>query len=193
MSSSNRLRRGLGYVLIVVLIVAGAQVILSSELGSSPVYVVVSRSMVPTLKIGDLVIAQSVPFSDIKVGDVIIYEQPTGAGTCPNPYGLTIVHRVVEINSQGRLITQGDDRATNPSPDEPGQWPPLGADCVKGKVVLAVPYLGIVSMVIPPPLNYILVGLILLFVFLAEARPGKKRTPMEPVSSGAQSPAPSQP
>jgi signal peptidase I len=167
---SKNVSRGLTYVLIVVTIVVGAQLLLGSELGSSPVYVVVSKSMVPTLEVGDLVIAQSVPFSSIHVGQVIIYQQPTAVGTCPNPAGLTIVHRVVEITSSG-LITQGDDRATNPHPDEPYQWPPIPAECVKGAVVLAVPYLGLISKLIPYPWNYALVGLILLFVFLAELRP----------------------
>jgi hypothetical protein len=42
---------------------------------------------------------------------------------------------------------------------------------VRGVVVFSVPYLGLVSMLIPYPFNYALVGLILLFVFLAELRP----------------------
>jgi signal peptidase I len=170
---SKNVGRGLTYVLIVVAIVVGAQLFVGSALGSSPVYVVVSRSMVPTLEIGDLVITQSVPFSSISVGQVIIYEQPTYSGTCPNPGGLTIVHRVVAIHGDG-LITQGDDRATNPFPDEPSQWPAVPAECVKGVVVLAIPYLGLVSMLVPYPWNYALVGLILIFVFLAELRPSGK-------------------
>jgi len=164
---SKNIGRGLTYVLVVVAIVVGAQLFVGSALGSSPVYVVVSKSMVPTLEVGDLVITQSVPFSSIQVGQVIIYIQPDSSGGCA---GLTIVHRVVEIRSEG-LITQGDDRATNPFPDEPSQWPPVPAQCVKGVVVLAIPYLGLVSMVIPYPWNYALVGLILVFVFLAELRP----------------------
>jgi signal peptidase I len=167
---SKNIGRGLTYVLVVVAIVVGAQLFIGSALGSSPVYVVVSKSMVPTLEVGDLVITQSVPFSDIHVGQVIIYVQPDPSGGCG---GLTIVHRVVAITSQG-LITQGDDRATNPFPDEPSQWPPVPAECVKGVVVLALPYLGLVSMVIPYPWNYALVGLILVFVFLAELRPSGK-------------------
>lgn len=167
MPSSNKVSRGLTYVLIVVAIVVGAQLFVGSALGSSPVYVVVSKSMVPTLQVGDLVVAQSTPFSNIHVGQVIIYVQPNGLGGCA---GLTIVHRVVAITSQG-LITQGDDRATNPLPDEPYEWPPVPAACVKGVVVVAVPYLGLVSMIIPYPWNYALVGLILIFVFLAELRP----------------------
>jgi signal peptidase len=171
---SKNVSRGLTYVLIVVAIVVGAQLLVGSALGSSPIYVVVSKSMVPTLEIGDLVITQNVPFSSIHVGQVIIYQQPTYAGTCPNPGGLTIVHRVVNVTSSG-LITQGDDRATNPHPDEPYQWPPVPAQCVKGVVVLSVPYLGLVSMLIPYPWNYALVGLILLFVFISELRPSGGR------------------
>src|SRR5438105_3825014 len=72
---SKNVSRGLTYVLVVVAIVIGAQLFVGSALGSSPVYVVVSRSMVPTLEIGDLVITQNVPFSSIRVGQVIIYEQ----------------------------------------------------------------------------------------------------------------------
>ncbi len=174
MQLSKNVSRGLTYVLIVVAIVIGAELVVGSAMGSSPVYVVVSKSMVPTLEIGDLVITQTVPFSSIHVGQVIIYQQPTFSGTCPNPAGLTIVHRVVAVTSQG-LITQGDDRATNPHPDEPYQWPPVPAECVKGVVVLAVPYLGLISMLIPYPWNYALVALILLFVFLAELRPSGEK------------------
>lgn len=183
MQLSKNVSRGLTYVLIVVIVVVGAQLIVGSALGSSPVYVVVSNSMVPTLEIGDLVIAQSVPFSSIQVGQVIIYIQPTTEGTCPNPQGLTIVHRVVAITSQG-LTTQGDDRATNPHPDP---WDPIPASCVKGVVVLAIPYLGLLSMLIPYPWNYALVGLILLVVFLAELRPsGEGREEADGKGGGTQ-------
>jgi signal peptidase I len=161
------------YVLIIVFIVVAAQLVVGSAFGSSPVYVVVSSSMVPTLEKGDLVITQGVPFDSIQVGEVIIYQQPTGSGTCPNPSGETIVHRVVRVTPQG-LITQGDNRVSNPVPDEPSRWPPITAECVNGKVILAVPYLGLISMIIPPPYNYILVILILVFVYLSESRPEGK-------------------
>ena len=186
--------RGLTYVLVVVVIVVAAQLVVGSALGSSPVYVVVSKSMVPTLQIGDLVITQSVPFSSIHVGQVIIYVQPLGNGDCA---GLTIVHRVVGIVSGG-LMTQGDDRATNPSTDP---WDPVPAQCVKGVVVLAVPYIGLISMLIPYPWNYALVALILIFVFVSELRPsaeGKEKAEEksggdsgEASEKGLASPAPS--
>ncbi|HUI00797.1 MAG TPA: signal peptidase I [Nitrososphaerales archaeon] len=189
MELSKNVSRGLTYVLIVVFIVAGAQLIVGSALGRSPIYVVVSKSMVPTLEIGDLVITQSTPYKDIHVGQVIIFVQPTTFGTCQ---GLTVVHRVVAITSQG-LITQGDDRLTNPHPDEPSEWPPVPAQCVRGVVFLAVPYLGLVSMLIPYPWNYALVGLILLFVFLAELRPSQEEpSGSAPGAARSQSPGTSQ-
>jgi len=179
-SLSKSVSRAITYVMIVIVIVAGAQLVVGSAQGSSPVYVVVSKSMVPTLQIGDLVITERVPFNSIHVGQVIVYQQPTPSGSCPNPGGLTIVHRVVEVTNSG-LITQGDDRRTNPLPDEPYEWPPLPAQCVKGVVALAVPYLGLVSMLIPYPWNYALVGLILVFVFVSELRPaeGAKEKPRD--------------
>jgi len=110
--------KALTYVLIVVVNVAGAELALGSALGSSPVYVVVRKRMVPTLQVGDLVITERVPFSSIHVGQVIVFQEPAGTGMCPNPVGLTVVHRVVNVTSSG-LITQGDDRKSNPTPDEP--------------------------------------------------------------------------
>jgi signal peptidase I len=127
--------------------------------------------MVPTLQIGDLVITERVPFSSVHVGQVIIFLRPISSDTCS---GESIVHRVVAITSQG-LITQGDDRVTNQNPDEPNSWPPVPAQCFKGVVVLAVPYLGLISMLIAYPWNYALVALILLFIFLSELRPSDER------------------
>jgi hypothetical protein len=64
---------------------------------------------------------------------------------------------------------------SNSTPDEPYHWPPVPAECVKGVVVLAAPYLGLISMLIVYPWNYALVALILLFVLLAELRPSDER------------------
>ncbi len=71
---------------------------------------------------GDLLfVINSVP----KVGDVVIYQSPTA--------GYTIVHRVVQIRSDGYIV-KGDN---NVIPD-----PLVQFSQVKGKVVFAVPILG---------------------------------------------------
>ncbi len=89
-----------------------------------------------------------------------------------------IVHRVVNITSQG-LITQGDNRLTNPRPDEPDSWPPVTPECVKGLVVVSVPFLGKISQAFPPPLNYILVAVIIVLIFMMELYSASKEEGQE--------------
>ena len=124
-------------------------------------------SMWPTLESGDLVVIQPVTMSQLQIGNVIVYGPPCSTS------GESVIHRIVAGNSTG-FYTQGDDRRTNPLPDEPYQWPYITAECVKGVVLLSVPYLGLISMYISYPWNYALVALILIFVFVTELSPGRK-------------------
>jgi signal peptidase I len=116
------------------------------------VYVVISGSMIPTLEVGEIIVI--VPVHTPSVGDIVVYTQPI-AGHCT---GLTIVHRIVAISPQG-VITQGDNRLTNPSPDA---WSPTPFDCIKGKVILGIPYLGYISFYLRPPYNYVIVAAVVL-------------------------------
>jgi len=164
-------RRAIFYVFLAVVIVLVAELIIDDASAGSPVYVIVSSSMAPTLDVGDLVLVGAVPFSSIHVGDIIVFDRPTATGTCG---GEIIVHRVVGIAGDGGLITQGDDRQTNPMPDEPTGWPYVTAGCVKGEVAMAVPYLGSVSTTFPPPYDYVLMAAILALIFLIEFRGAKE-------------------
>ncbi|MDG6987659.1 MAG: signal peptidase I, partial [Nitrososphaerota archaeon] len=65
---------------------------------------VLGHSMLPTLEGGDLVVLQSVPISQVHVGNIIVYD-----GSC-SAFGISVVHRVVAITSGG-LITKGDNNA----------------------------------------------------------------------------------
>lgn len=175
MSKTSNASRAAIYAVIVLLVVAGASVLINSRAGGIQVYdVYPTPSMVPTLEVGDLVIVHSVPYDSIQVGDVIVFAEPSTSGGCLSE---VIVHRVVEITQAG-LITQGDDRRTNPVPDEPPlgyEWPPVPAACVRGVVAVALPYLGKISEAFPPPLNYILVGIIIIVIFMIEFLGGGKR------------------
>lgn len=161
------------YVIVVVVIVLGAELVIDEASGGSPVYAIVSQSMAPTLQVGDLVLVRSVPLSSIRVGDIVVFGRPTSDGACAAEI---IVHRVVGIASDGGLITQGDNRQTNPMPDEPTEWPYVTATCLKGEVVMSIPYLGSASMLFPPPYDYVLMAAILALIFLIEFRGGKEET-----------------
>jgi signal peptidase I len=182
LSAPSKASHAAAYAVIVLLVVVGAAFLLNSRVGGIQVYdVYPTGSMMPTLDIGDLVVAHTVPFDTIQVGDVIIYSPPIATGGCLD---LDIVHRVVNITSEG-LITQGDNRASNsnPVPDEPLEWPPVTPECVKGMVVVALPFLGLITEAFPPPINYIFVGVIVLLIFAIELYSGRKSKKVEGVTS----------
>lgn len=171
MSSHGRVSHAATYAVAVLVLVAAAAVVLNSRVGGVQVYdVYPTPSMVPTLEVGDLVVVHSVSFAGVHAGDVIVFSPPLAGGGCEAE---VVVHRVVNVTSEG-LITQGDNRFTNPRPDEPLSWPPVTPGCLKGLVVVALPYLGKISEAFPPPLNYVLVLAIVALIFLTEIFGGRR-------------------
>ena len=71
--------------------------------GYSPM-VVQTPSMSPLFEAGDLIfINQNVSPEDIKVGDVICFFDPSQSN------GITLTHRVIDFDENGRAITAGDN------------------------------------------------------------------------------------
>ncbi|MCZ6613505.1 MAG: signal peptidase I [Thaumarchaeota archaeon] len=134
-----------------------------------PLYVVSSSSMEPTLRVGDIILVQNVPFDRIKEGDIMVFQK----GSLP-----IIVHRVHEVIEgpvQKLIITKGDNSQTNPSPDYPGLLPsPIKETDYLGRVDGLVPYVGFLTGIFPPPLNIILIVIILALIVLSEIFPNKK-------------------
>ena len=174
MSSPPKASRAAMYATLVLVIVAGAAFVINDRAGGIQVYnVYPTPSMRPTLEVGDLVIVRVVPYSSIHDGEVIVFARPDAYGGCGSEI---IVHRVVNVTSDG-LITQGDNRFTNQYPDEGPpyyEWPPVQANCVKGMVIVALPYLGEISNALPPPLNYVLVAAVIFLIFAMELFGDKK-------------------
>ncbi|MEW6568142.1 MAG: signal peptidase I [Chloroflexota bacterium] len=114
-----------------------------------PAHVVVSTSMSPTFRPGDVVWLRSVG-GDILPGMVITYSRDDKL----------IVHRVVAVEGE-TLITQGD---SNPNPDPR----PVPRSSVVGIPVLRVPYLGLVLGRVRSPVGWALFVVLpaLLIVFL---------------------------
>lgn len=82
---------------------AVALVVLAPALAGMQRYAIVSGSMGGTYDQGSLVLAEVVPVSDLRVGDVITYRPPPGAG----PEHL-VTHRIVSIGPDGVFRTKGD-------------------------------------------------------------------------------------
>ncbi len=119
----------------------------------NPFYVVSSGSMVPELQVYDVLVVQGhIPFEDIKVGDVIVFERPAG-------HDRVIVHRVASIidDNPKTIRTKGD---ANPA-SIPGTDFPITEDEYIGKVAYVVPQIGFVTRVLSPPINYIIIAIII--------------------------------
>jgi signal peptidase len=137
---------------------------------SNPFYVVASESMVPTLNVGDLLIIKkhsnseeednpnsSFSFNNLKVGDIIIFKAPYYKVEGKDRI---IVHRVAQIaaDSEGERVirTKGD---ANPG-SIPGLDYPIREKDYIGKVTYDIPKVGLITQVLSPPVNYVLIGVV---------------------------------
>jgi len=103
-------------------------------------------SMVPKIRKGDLVVVKRVPISQLKVGDVITFINPTNQKE-------TITHRIVAINmtpgTSHTITTKGDaNRLADRS---------ISVSAVVGKMQYKVPYLGHVLDFVRKPLGLVLI------------------------------------
>jgi signal peptidase len=153
--------RALAYVSITIFLVLIFWAGLTFALGtSSPAYVVSSGSMIPTLNVGDIIVVKDKgTFRTLQVGDIIVFKSPTGDGR-------VIVHRIYSLSADQygvAIYTKGDN---NPVPDA---WVVRESHYI-GKVVFTLPYLGRVTSVIQPPLNYVLIFFFIVLIFVAELK-----------------------
>jgi signal peptidase len=145
--------------------------------GSNPFYVVSSGSMEPVLQINDvLIVRDGGSWGDLKVGDIIVFNRPDGGDR-------VIVHRIADIDkdSDGDITirTKGD---ANPS-SIPGTDYPITEDDYIGKVISVVPGIGVITKIISPPVNYIIIAIILAILFFN--RLGRKDKGTAPATDGS--------
>lgn len=140
------------------------KVALSTE---SPLMVVSSESMVPTLNVGDIILVRGIDPHQVTVGTIIIFHSP-------NNYEMAIVHRVVNVDNEGNQIffqTKGDH---NPGPDG---WKVPAANLM-GVYVGKIPYVGLVSLQLRGPIGVTVIILLVALIIAIEYReskgPGKR-------------------
>lgn len=150
----------------VIIVVAGVAIVwLGLRLAfdtNNPFYVVSSNSMVPTLEVNDvLVVRNGGSWDNLKVGDIIVFDRPDGEDR-------VIVHRIIDIdeNSDGERVvrTKGD---ANPA-SIPGTDYPIREENYIGIVVYVMPGAGLITKVISPPVNYIIIAVILVILFFSK-------------------------
>jgi len=134
----------------------------------SPLMVVSSESMVPTLNVGDIILVRGINPTAITVGTIIIFHSPYD-------YQMPIVHRVRSITREGNSFyfeTKGDN---NPAPDG---WR-VPEKNLMGAYVAKLPYVGLISLELRGPLGITLIILLIALIVAIEYRESKpsKRKP----------------
>ena len=129
----------------------------------SPLMVVSSGSMIPTLNVGDIIVVRGTDPSTVTVGTIIIFHSPYD-------YSTPIVHRVIAVDDQGGqefFETKGDNNAVADG------WKVPSANLI-GVYVAKLPYVGLLSLELRGPLGWILIALLVLLIIAMEYDESKK-------------------
>ncbi len=155
-------------LLIVLLFVAtygGVEVLRIGLNSDSPLMVVSSGSMIPTLNVGDIIIVRGVNPQTVTVGTIIIFHSPVD-------YEMPIVHRVIAIDHNGNALffeTKGDN---NPVADG---WR-VPAQNLMGVYIAKIPYVGLLSLELRGPLGITVIILLIALIIALEYRDSKPAT-----------------
>jgi len=119
-TGKDKLLTAIGIVLCVILcpiLIINCTLIVKSYIDTDKVptfggycpLIVLTDSMDPDIKSGDLIICQTIDPKDVKVDDVISFFDPAGKGSS------VVTHKVIEILPDGSFRTQGTN---NNTPDD---------------------------------------------------------------------------
>jgi len=108
---------------------------------------VLTGSMVPTYRPGDIVVVQPIPANELAIGDTVTFQPVSGDPTLNT-------HRIVHIENENGIVTSVTTRGDANNSDDP----PIVPEQIQGRVIYSVPLVGHLTM----PRNAILAGGVLI-------------------------------
>ena len=153
------MKREVGLILVIVACVVGFLAIR----GVMPFMPVFGTSMEPELHAGDLILIKEISPSEVKVGDIIVYNVPAMVREYYE-YPLVVVHRVTEIRTT-ELGTAFRTKGDNTAGEDPFT---VRAQDLRGQVSQQIRYLGFPLLFLHSNqgLIFIIAGLCLLTLYL---------------------------
>jgi len=156
-------------IIIVAVCVTVLWIGLAAYFGAqNPFYVVSSGSMYPELAMHDIiVISGHALFEDVKIGDIIVFDRP-------KDHDKVIVHRVVAVvdDDPKTLRTKGDNNQRSVV----GTDYPITKEEYIGTVVHVIPQVGFITKILQPPINYIIIAVIVGIMIIRQVyRKDKKK------------------
>ena len=163
-------------VIIIAACVAVIWIGITAYFGAqNPIYVVSSGSMYPELAMHDIiVISGHIPFEDVKIGDIIVFDRP-------KDHDKVIVHRVVAVvdDNPKTLRTKGDNNQNSIV----GTDYPITKEEYIGTVVHVIPQVGFITKILQPPINYIIIAVIIGVMIIRQIVKNKKKALMEQIKT----------
>lgn len=141
----HRVARRVAIIIVVTVAVLAVTLMWGPRLLGGHSSTVLTDSMDPAIRPGDVTITLPVNTDDIQEGDVIMFTHRNA--------DMTITHRVVEITDD-TLITKGDNARIRDVPVRPDQ--------VLGRVAVVVPFLGLPILWVGGGVNLAILGLLVL-------------------------------
>lgn len=121
-------------------------------------YVIVSPSMVPTIKIDDAIVIKRVDNDKYKVGDIITFSSMDN-----NYLGKAVTHRIVDkknyTSGESIYTTKGDNNAVVDATQ-------VKTSDIYGKVLFKIPAVGTLEKLVARPSNFFLSLLIPTVIFI---------------------------
>jgi len=163
-------------VIIIAACVAVIWIGITAYFGAqNPIYVVSSGSMYPELATHDIiVISGHIQFEDVKIGDIIVFDRP-------KDHDKVIVHRVVAVvdDNPKTLRTKGDNNQNSIV----GTDYPITKEEYIGTVVHVIPQVGFITKILQPPINYIIIAVIIGVMIIRQIVKNKKKALMEQIKT----------
>ena len=170
-STKNLIKDAIIIVVAIAIVWLGLQAVFGT---ANPFYVVSSGSMIPVLQVYDVIVVEgNTPFEDVEKGDIIVFYSPK---LYEQGKERVIVHRVSLLMGEDPKIvrTKGD---ANPASIAGTDYPITEKEYL-GKVEHVVPQVGYITQILQPPINYIIIAVII-GVMVVKHFAGKEKKKIE--------------
>lgn len=168
---TQKVFRIIGYIILALLAVCSAvilyQKIIKKENGVSlfgySSYIVVSGSMEPSIKVGDLVVIKQANESELDENDIITFSDESGN---------IVTHRIISINYDKNGKKQYQTKGDNNNSADIGL---VTIENVKGKYCFKINSMGKVINTIFSPVGILIIALIIVLAILDSNRRNNRR------------------
>ncbi|WP_246295322.1 signal peptidase I [Arthrobacter wenxiniae] len=127
--------RGAAFLMFIAAALAALVLVVAPLATGSQTYTVLTNSMAPKYAPGTFLVVKPTSFASLRVGDIITYQIESGKPA-------VISHRIVSVGTteSGERVftTKGDNNSL-------ADAAPVHAQQVRGKLLYAVPYVGLVA------------------------------------------------